>query len=334
MLRKYFVNALVLVGLAVPCSAQVLAPQTIPMPVEEQKASTPQCSGGIVYDSGTFTAGYTIGSGNPGDATLVMKFILPPGTNRLDQVCACFTRANSSAPTSMSFEAVVYDDDGPGGGPGTFLGSVPATASAIPVAGGFQFYSVNFSGSGIVLPDNVVYVGVRWPGGNIALCGDNSPSTTQRTSYGSGNSGASWATTQSLFAAAPPRALGIRLDTASSSTGCVPTATALCLNNNRFRVEATFSTSGGLSGQAQVVKLTDETGYLWFFSSNNVEVVLKVLNACTFNNRYWVYSAGLTDVQVTITVTDTQTGAVKTYNNPQGRPFPPMLDSSAFATCP
>ncbi|HEX3555677.1 MAG TPA: hypothetical protein VIA62_20840 [Thermoanaerobaculia bacterium] len=334
MLKKYFFNALALAALAaVPCAAQLIDPHVIAMPAE-QKAVTPQCSGGVVYDSGSFTAGYTIGSGNPGDATLVMKFTLPPGTNRLDQVCACFTRANSSAPSSMSFEAVVYNDDGPGGGPGTFLGSVPATASAIPVAGGFQFYSVNFAGSGIVLPDNVVYVGVRWPGGPIALCGD-SASTTQRTSYGSGNSGASWTNTQTLYASSvPPRALGIRLDPTSSTTGCTPSATALCLNNNRFRVEATFSTTGGLSGQAQVVKLTDETGYLWFFSSTNVEVVVKVLNACSFNNRYWVYSAGLTDVQVTMTVTDTQTGVVKTYNNPQSRPFPPMLDSSAFATCP
>ncbi len=333
MLTKCLIRAFVLVGLAAPCAAQVVEPHTIPMPVEEQKASTPQCSGGVVYDSGTFTAGYTTSGGNPGNLTLVMKFTLPPGTTRLDQVCACFTRASSSAPSSTSFEAVIYNDDGPGGGPGTLLGSVPATASAIPVAGGSQFYSIDFTGSGIVLPDNVVYVGVRWPGGSIALCGDNSSTTTQRTSYGSLDSGASWTNTQTLYST-PPRVLGIRLDPASSTTGCTPSATALCLNNNRFRVEATFSTTGGLSGQAQVVKLTDETGYLWFFSSTNVEVVVKVLNACTFNNRYWVYSAGLTDVQVTITVTDTQTGAVKTYNNPQSRPFPPMLDSSAFATCP
>jgi hypothetical protein len=334
MLKKYFVNALVLVGLAAPCAAQVVEPHTIAIPAEEQKAITPQCSGGVVYDSGVFTDGYTIGSGNPGDATLVMKFTLPVGTTRLDQVCACFTRANSSAPSSMSFEAVVFNDDGPGGGPGTFLGSVPATASAIPVAGAVQFYSINFTGSGIVLPDNVVYVGVRWPGGNIGLCGNSSSTTTQRTSYGSGNSGASWLDTQSMFTNRPPRVLGIRLDPTSAPTDCTPSATTLCLNNNRFRVEATFDTTGGLSGQAQVVKLTNETGYLWFFSSTNVEVVVKVLNACTFNNRYWVYSAGLTDVHVTITVTDTLTGAVKTYNNPQGRPFPPMLDSSAFATCP
>ena len=62
--------------------------------------------------------------------------------------------------------------------------------------------------------------------------------------------------------------------------------------------------------------------------------MIKAINACAFNNRYWIYSAGLTDVHVVLTVTDTQTGAVKTYNNPQGQAYLPQLDSSAFATCP
>ena len=111
-------------------------------------------------------------------------------------------------------------------------------------------------------------------------------------------------------------------------------ATTLCLNNGRFRVQAAYSTPAGQSGPGMAVTQTTDTGVFWFFSANNVEVVLKVLNACTFNQRYWVYAAGLTDVRVVITVTDTQTGAVKTYINPQGRPFQPILDSSAFNTCP
>ncbi|HEX4962657.1 MAG TPA: hypothetical protein VF173_17610 [Thermoanaerobaculia bacterium] len=291
----------------------------------------------MVYDRGTFTGGYSIGFGNPGDATMVMKFDLPSGTNRLDQVCACFSRANSASPASVNFDAVVFDDDGPGGQPGTFIGSVPATANAIPIAGNspsFQFYSVNFSGAGIVLPDSSVYIGVRWPGGTVALCGDTTASTPQHASYGSGDSGTTWTNTQNLFTSAPPRVLGVRVDPSAVPTACVAGPTALCLNSGRFKVEATFDTGGGQTGQAQVVKLTDETGYMWFFSSTNVEVVVKVLNACTFNQRYWVYSAGLTDVQVNLTVTDTQTGVVKNYTNPQGRAFQPILDSGAFATCP
>jgi hypothetical protein len=333
MLKRSFINALILMSLAVPCAAvQDVESGIIPFPKELRTASA-QCSQGVVYDVGSFTAGYSIGAGNPGDSTMVMKFTLPAGTTRLDQVCGCFSRRGSTDPSSMSFEAVVYDDNGAGGSPGTFLGSVNATANALPVGAG-QFYSINFSSSGIVLPDNTVYVGFRWPGGNIGLCGDDRASTPLHTTYGSGNSGSSWANTQAQFSSDPPRILGVRLDPAVAPTACTPSATAVCLNNNRFRVEATFDTTSGLSGQAQAVKLTDETGYLWFFSSTNIEVVVKALNACSFNNRYWVYSAGLTDVHVVLTVTDTQTGAVKTYTNPQGRAFQPILDSSAFATCP
>ncbi|HUP63534.1 MAG TPA: trypsin-like peptidase domain-containing protein [Thermoanaerobaculia bacterium] len=115
---------------------------------------------------------------------------------------------------------------------------------------------------------------------------------------------------------------------------CVPTQTALCLNNDRFKVEATFQTGAGQSGQANVFKLTNDTGYFWFFSSTNVEAVVKVLDACSFNQRFWVFAGGLTDVQVNVTLTDTKTGSVRTYFNPQGKPFQPIQDTSAFATCP
>ncbi len=334
MLRNWTIGALVFSSLALPCAAaqQPETGTTIAIP-KELRAASAQCSQGVVYDNGSFTAGYSIGAGNPGDASIVMKFTLPAGTTRLDQVCGCFTRSSAAGPTSMSFEAVVYNDDGPSGGPGSFLGSVSATANAIPISTP-QFYSIDFSSSNIVLPDNVVYVGFRWPGGNIGLCGDDSAGTTLHTSYGSANSGASWINTQTMFSSDPPKVLGVRLDPASATATCSPSSTALCLNNNRFRVTATFDTTTGQSGQAQVVKLTSETGYLWFFDSSNVEVVVKAINACSFNNRYWVYSAGLTDVHVVMTVTDTLTGAVKTYTNPQGQAYLPKLDSSAFATCP
>jgi hypothetical protein len=119
----------------------------------------------------------------------------------------------------------------------------------------------------------------------------------------------------------------------STPTGCVPGDTRLCLNGGRFQVEAQY-TANGVSGAGHAVALTPDTGYFWFFAASNVEVVLKVLNACGFNQRYWVYAGGLTNVRVHLTVTDTQTGAVKTYDNPQGTAFRPVQDSSAFATCP
>ena len=115
---------------------------------------------------------------------------------------------------------------------------------------------------------------------------------------------------------------------------CVTDAQTLCLSNNRYQVRTTWRTATGQTGSGNAVRLTADTGYFWFFDQNNVEMVLKVLNACGLNSRYWVFAGGLTNVQVTTTVTDTQTGQVKTYNNALNQAFLPLQDTGAFATCP
>lgn len=134
-------------------------------------------------------------------------------------------------------------------------------------------------------------------------------------------------------------------NTASGTTltteACTPTSSAMCLQNNRFRVQAMFNTPQGLSGDAQTVKLTPDSGYLWFFSDSNIEAIVKVLNACTAasGNHYWVFAGGLTNVRVFMSVTDTAAPpstpqSTKAYFNPQNVPFQPIQDTVAFATCP
>ncbi len=120
----------------------------------------------------------------------------------------------------------------------------------------------------------------------------------------------------------------------ASAGPCAADATTLCLNNSRYKAQAQWFTHDGRSGAGQVISLTEDTGAFWFFSSGNVEVVIKILNGCGVNSRYWAFAGGLTNVDVTLTVTDTQTGAVKTYTNAQGTPFPPIQDTSAFEICP
>jgi len=46
-----------------------------------------------------------------------------------------------------------------------------------------------------------------------------------------------------------------------------------------------------------------------------------------------VFAAGLTDVEVTLTVTDTVSGQVRKYRSTLGKPFLPVQDTAAFATC-
>ena len=127
-------------------------------------------------------------------------------------------------------------------------------------------------------------------------------------------------------------AYGLAVSQFTTSGSCVENDNTICLSKNRFRVSATFQT-GNTSGTAGAVRLTGDTGYFWFFSNTNVELVLKVLDACGFNNRFWVFAGGLTDVQTTITITDTQTGATKQYTSTGGIAFVPLQDTDAFATC-
>jgi len=119
-----------------------------------------------------------------------------------------------------------------------------------------------------------------------------------------------------------------------ATASCTPSATSLCLNNSRYRVTADWRTTGGQTGNGQAVPITSDTGYFWFFGSTNVEMVVKVIDACSFNQRFWVFAGGLTDVNVTLNVTDTKSGVVRTYTNPLGVAFQPIQDTNAFATCP
>ncbi len=119
-----------------------------------------------------------------------------------------------------------------------------------------------------------------------------------------------------------------------SAAACAPNATALCLNGGRFRVSVTWTKPDGTSGEGQAVGLTADTGYFWFFSSNNVEMVIKVVDGRPLNQRYWVFAGGLTNVQVAISVTDTEAGTSRTYANPQGTAFQPIQDTAAFAGTP
>jgi hypothetical protein len=132
----------------------------------------------------------------------------------------------------------------------------------------------------------------------------------------------------------PPRLPAPAFPLVGQAHACLPGAEALCLQGGRFRVETEWRTAQGASGRGRAVPLTADTGYFWFFSPDNVEEVVKVQNGCALNQRRWVFAAGLTNVRVVTRVTDTHTGAVRTYTNPQGRPFQPLQDTSAFAGCP
>jgi ELWxxDGT repeat protein len=130
-------------------------------------------------------------------------------------------------------------------------------------------------------------------------------------------------------AAVPAREVSARIPARDASGACQPTALRLCLNGGRFAVEATWKDFNGHSGTGTAVALTAETGYFWFFAAGNVETVLKVIDGRGLNGHFWVFYGALSDVQYTLTVTDTATGAKRTYENPAGR-FASVADTGAF----
>jgi hypothetical protein len=121
----------------------------------------------------------------------------------------------------------------------------------------------------------------------------------------------------------------VRMRTAAVSP-CAPSATRLCLQDGRFAVEARWKDFQGKTGQGEAVPLAGgDTGYFWFFGPDNVEVVLKVLDGRPLNNKFWIFYGALSNVEYTLTVTDTETGKVRTYTNPSGK-LASVADTGAF----
>ncbi len=110
---------------------------------------------------------------------------------------------------------------------------------------------------------------------------------------------------------------------------CQASARRLCLNNNRFAVEVAWKDFDNRTGTGTAVPLTTDTGTFWFFNAANVELVVKVLDGRPVNGKFWLFFGALSNVEYTVTVTDTQTGAVRTYRNPSGR-FASVADTTAF----
>ena len=118
--------------------------------------------------------------------------------------------------------------------------------------------------------------------------------------------------------------------------GCTRDATHLCLAGGRFSASVSWRTAQGLEGEGQAVTLGEDSGSFWFFSANNPEIFIKVLDACELQgfNSFWVFAAGLTDVQTTLRVLDTATGEERLYSRPLGVSYDPVRDTAAFTSCP
>lgn len=123
---------------------------------------------------------------------------------------------------------------------------------------------------------------------------------------------------------------------------CVPSDTVLCIDDipgdQRFQVTATFQTAqgGGVSGSAQAIPLAPEGpshgGLFWFFSDQNPDMLVKIVNGCAIDDHYWAFVTAGTNVGYTVTVTDTTlANRTRSYTNPDRTVALPVADTSALS---
>lgn len=131
---------------------------------------------------------------------------------------------------------------------------------------------------------------------------------------------------------------------------CVPDEHTLCIDDQpgdrRFRVRLSWQTAlnGGLSGEAFVAPL-DPLGFgsggLLSFFQGTPEALVKVLNGCAENDRFWVFGALTTTlgfdlvIEDTVALTQGASSSLARYevSNPDGNTAAAVADINAFATC-
>lgn len=151
--------------------------------------------------------------------------------------------------------------------------------------------------------------------------------------------------------------LGITLAPAADADLCENTATSLCLLQGLYKVEVDWTNFRSESGEGRTAILPDpdsgqplfgpsgtpmwmatrDSGNLYFFRPDNLELLVKVLNGCANNDHVWVFFAAVTNVEFRLRVTYLLTGETREYFNPLGQRANAVTDTRAFSgpfVCP
>ena len=100
-------------------------------------------------------------------------------------------------------------------------------------------------------------------------------------------------------------------------SNCVPEDLAFTFD--WYEVKICYETRDGRTGPGRPKSIgSTESGLIWFFDQNNIELLVKVLNGCRINGYRWIYVAPATDVAFNIEVEAQLTGEKWELRNPQG----------------
>ncbi len=127
----------------------------------------------------------------------------------------------------------------------------------------------------------------------------------------------------------------IRSSGASGCVGATPTGTRLPLVAGRFVVTLIYGTyaPGMPTGMGTAYRLSDNVGYFGTVDPMSADVIVKIVNFCDLNNTWSVYVGGTTDLQTSVSITDTMTGRVsQPFVNPLGHDF--QLIKAQVFNCP
>lgn len=136
----------------------------------------------------------------------------------------------------------------------------------------------------------------------------------------------------------------------AASGPCVAGPTTLCIDDQpgdaRFQLTLDWQTAngGGMGGAAVATPLAPlgfPRGGMFSFVPGNPEFLIKIINGCTVNGRFWVFGAPTTTVSFELRVVDTAArdagAAAEDYlvvvTNTDGHTAESFANTDAFATC-
>ena len=112
--------------------------------------------------------------------------------------------------------------------------------------------------------------------------------------------------------------------------------------NDLFHVNVSWrNPKDGSAGAGFAQRLADDSGAFWFFSPDNVEVTVKILDGRPVNGKWWVFIASMTDLEMDVTVLENRNDCLslptfppscptKTYSQAAGKNRN-FIDVNAFA---
>lgn len=268
----------------------------------------PTCSGGVAVDDGSIEQGYRIGAS---DVRLVQRLTPLAYPSTLSRVCACWLTGTD--PSAMTFSFLIYDDDGPGGGPGTILGSIPSSVNiGSPFSSGFV--GQDCTALGIELTSGGAYVGVQWNGvanEDLFVCADESAATPAAQVFRSTSGGTTWQTLASSFP--NNRALLFRAEfTTSASPDPVPPSgpwiTTTALPGFQFK-----SVIDGTRTATKVADCVPETLCLAGALPTRTEAFVRIIGPRS-NGFLWPEVIRFTVARVELWVQKTTGGTINYYS--------------------